>query len=199
MFEYKDMRVLKEVADGNDMAVVMDYIDNRLNKEKDKEGGNKGLPQLISNMEDFFSGRLPWGDDYKKGNVKIHPVLVINSRLFGVRGINYILQGKMRQRINESEILRQHKGEIGDLLVLDYDMLILVVAQSYKNFGGFQNLMFSYLTYVRKAPNMVGTCDSYRHYVMNKWEREMTEKDKKRLKFKLKRLLKSMLRGAHGG
>lgn len=75
--------------------------------------------------------------------------------------------------------MRQHKGEIGDLLVLDYDMLILVVAQSYKNFGGFQNLMFSYLTYVRKAPNMVGMCDSYRHYVMNKWEREMTEKDKK--------------------
>ena len=196
MFEYKDIRVLKEVADGNDMMVVMDYIDNRLNKEKDKDGGNKGLPQLISNMEDFFSGNQPWGDDYKKGNIKIHPVMIVNSRIFGVRGINYILQEKMRQRINDSEILRPHSREIGDLLVVDYDIMILVVAQNYNNFGGFQNLMFSYLTHVGKAQDIVGKCDSYRHYVMNKWEREMTEKDKKALKIKLKRLLRTMMRDA---
>lgn len=196
MFEYKDMRVLKEVADGNDMALVMDYIDNRLNKEKDKEGGNKGLPQLISNMEDFFSGKRPWGDDYKKGNIKIHPVMVVNSRIFGVRGINYILEEKMKQRINDSEILRPHSREIGDLLVLDYDMMILVVALNYKNFGGFQNLMFSHLTHIKKSQDMAVRCDSFRHYVMNKWEREMTEKDKKVLKIKLKRLLKTMLKEA---
>ncbi len=199
MFGYKDIRVLKEVADGNDMMAVMDYIDNRLNKEKDKDGGNKGLPQLISNMEDFFSGKQPWGDDFRKGNIKIYPVMVVNSRIFGVRGINYILQKKMRQRINDSEILRPHSREIGDLLVLDYDIMILVVAQNYNNFGGFQNLMFSYFAYARKSKDMVRRCGSYRHYVMNKWEREMTEKDKELLKIKLKILLKTMVRDACRG
>jgi hypothetical protein len=194
MFEYKDMRVLKEVAEGNDMIAVMGYIDDRLNKEKGKEGGNKGIPQLIRDMEEFFSGKLPWGQDFRGGNIKIHPVLVVNSRFFGVRGINYILQQKMIQRISESDILRNHTKEIGDLLVLDYDILFLVVAQSYKNISNFQDLMFSYLTHIRKTQDVYERCDSFRHYVMNKWEGTMTKKSQKRLRYSLKRIMQNMMR-----
>lgn len=198
LFEYKDMRVQKEVADGNDMAVVMNYIDDRLNKEKGKDGGNKGLPQLISDMEDFFLGKQPWVNDCRKRNIKIHPVLVVNSRLFGVRGINYILQQKMRQRILESEVLKEHSKEIGNLLVMDYDMLILVVVQTNKDFGRFQNLLFSYLTHVGKAHEMVDRCDSFRHYVMNKWEGKMTKKSERQLMHNFKRVVKEMTKEPYG-
>lgn len=34
MFEYKDMRVLRDVADGNDMNLLMDFVDDRLNKKR---------------------------------------------------------------------------------------------------------------------------------------------------------------------
>lgn len=91
MFEYKDMRVNRKVADGGNMNQMMDFIDNRLNKKKGETGGNKGLPQLVSNMEDFFTGKAPWKEYYGKGKVIVHPIIVINSRLFGVRGINYIM------------------------------------------------------------------------------------------------------------
>lgn len=193
MFEYKDMRVHRKISDGGDMNQMMDFIDDRLNKEKGKTGGNKGLPQLVSNMEDFFTGKHPWKECYGKGKVIVHPIVVVNSRLFGVRGINYIMQHKLHQRILESKILREHIDKIGDLLVVDYDMLILVAAWSYKDFRKFHYLLHSYLTHVKKGQDMVRRCTSYRYYVMNKWELEMTEKDKKKFEHGYKKVVKAML------
>lgn len=198
MFEYKDMRVQRDVAEGNDMNLLMDFIDDRLNKDRGVAGKNKGIPQLVRNMEDYFLGAQPWGLDYRKGNVKIHPVLVVNSRLFGVRGINFILQKKMQQRIQESEILRQHNGLIGDFHIIDYDILVLVVAQAYKNFGYFQNIMNSYQGHLNSSSNMMIRCDSFRHFVMNKWEREMTAKDMRRFKLGMKRVVNSIMRIGNG-
>lgn len=193
MFEYKDMRVNRKVADGGNMNQMMDFIDNRLNKKKGETGGNKGLPQLVSNMEDFFTGKSPWKEYYGKGKVIVHPIIVINSRLFGVRGINYIMQHKLQQRILESEILREHIDEIEDLLIVDYDMMILVASWSYKNFRKFHNLLYGYQTYVRKGRDIVTRCTSYRHYVMNKWELEKTKKDEKKFGYNYKKVLKAML------
>ena len=193
MFEYKDMRVNRKVADGGNMNQMMDFIDNRLNKKKGETGGNKGLPQLVSNMEDFFTGKAPWKEYYGKGKVIVHPIIIINSRLFGVRGINYIMQHKFQQRILESEILREHIDEIEDLLIVDYDMMILVASWSYKNFQKFHNLLYGYQTYVRKGRDIVTRCTSYRHYVMNKWELEKTKKDEKKFGYNYKKVLKAML------
>lgn len=198
MLEYKDMRVQRDVADGNDMKLLMDFIDDRLNKDKVVAGKSKGIPQLVRNMEDYFSGAQPWGLDYRKGNVKIHPVLVVNNRLFGVRGINYILKKKMQQRIQESVILRQHNDLIGDFQIIDYDILVLVVAQAYKNFGYFQNIMNSYQCHLNSSSSMMVRCDSFRHYVMNKWEGEMTVKDVRRFKLSMKRVVNSIIRIGNG-
>ena len=90
------------------------------------------------------------------------------------------MQQKLKQRILESEVLRGHVDDIGDLLVIDYDMLILVVSWAYKDHAQFHHLLYSYQTHVRKAQNMVTRCASYRHYVMNMWALEMTDKDKKK-------------------
>lgn len=193
LFEYKDMRVQRKAADGGDMNLLMDFIDDRLNKEKKTGGKNKGLPQLVNNMEDFFTGKYPWKEYNGKGKVLVHPIMVVNSRLFGVRGINYLMNQKLKLRILESEILKIHEKQIGDLLVIDYDMLILVASWSYKDHAQFHNLLYSYQTHVRKAQDIVIQCDSYRHYVMNKWEREMTEKDKKKFEVGYKRMVKAMI------
>ena len=103
------------------------------------------------------------------------------------------MQHKLRQRILESEILREHIDKIGDLLVVDYDMMILVASYSYKAFRKFHNLLYSYQTYVRKGQDMVKQCTSYRYYVMNKWELEMAKKDKKKFGQHYKKMIKAML------
>ena len=194
MFEFKDMRVMRDVADGSDMAKMMAFIDDRLNKEKQGAGKNKGLTQLVSDMESFYKGEKPWYGDYKRGNMRIHPILVVNSRLFGVRGINFILQRKLNQRIEESAILSNHKKEISDLVVMDYDMLVLVSAWSYKDFARFHHLYYSFITHIREAQQPINRCASFRHYVMNKWESEMTEMDKAKFKHGYKEVVRGMMK-----
>ena len=194
IFEYKDIRIHRKVSDGSDINLMMDFIDKRLNQEKGEMGGNKGLTQLISNMEDFFTGRKPWKEFHCKGRVIVHPIMVINSRLFGVRGVNYIMQRKMKQRIFESDVLREHINNIGDLLVIDYDMLILVASWSYKDFRKFQNILNSYQTYVRKGQDMLTRCASFRHFVMNKWEFELTKGKMKKFERNYKNVIKALVR-----
>lgn len=194
MFEFKDIRVSRDVADGSDMLKMMAFIDDRLNKEKQGKGRNKGLTQLVSDMEDFFKGERPWNDDYKKGNVIVHPILVVNSRLFGVRGINYIMQRKLNQHIAGSDVLSKHAREIGKLVVMDYDMFVLVSAWAYKDFAQFHNLCYSYITHIRKADDPVNRCASFRHYVMNRWELGMTDIDKHKFKHGYKEVVKGMMK-----
>ena len=193
MFEYKDMRVERRVSDGNDMNVVMEFIDDRLNKTKGIHGGNKGLPQLIRNMEDFFSGKTPWDGVHKKGSVKIYPVIVIHNRLFGVRGINYIMQEKMRHRIMESEVLREHVAEIGELLVVDMDMMILVSAKSNGSFTLFHQAIVGFQTHIKNGIGIYDKYDSFRNCVMNKWASEKSEKSDRKFKKGYKALVKRMV------
>lgn len=193
LFEFKDMRVQREAADGGNMDMLMNFIDDRLNKEKKTRGRNKGLTQLVNNMEDFFTGKHPWKEFYGKGKVVVHPIIVVNSRLFGVRGINYLMNQKLKLRIIGNEILKAHEKQIGDLLVIDYDMLILVASWSYKDFGQFHNLLYSYQTHVRNGRDMVTRCTSYRHFVMNKWEMGMKEKDKKKFECGYKKVIRNIM------
>lgn len=194
LFEYKDMRVSRKVADGSDINNMMDFLEDRLNKRKGASGGNKGLPQLVSNMEDFFSGKAPWGKSSGKGNIKIYPVLVVNSRLLGVRGINYIMQNKLRQRIMESEILRNHMNEIGELLVTDMDMMILVTAYSNGDFALFQRAFFGYQTHIKRPMNYYDRYDSFRNYLMNMWSEEKSVKQTRHFKKGYKALVKSIVK-----
>lgn len=182
MFEYKDMRVDRRVSDGNDMNTVMEFIDDRLNKTKGIHSGNKGLPQLIRNMEDYFSGKTPWEKIHKKRSVKVYPVIVIHNRLFGVRGINYIMREKMKHRIMESEVLREHVAEIGELLVVDMDMMILVSAKSNGCFTLFHQAVFGYQTHVKRGRGIYDRYDSFRNCVMNKWASEKSEKSDRKFK-----------------
>ena len=175
MFEYKDIRVDRNVSDASDMGVVMKYIDDRLNKEKDSQGGNKGLTQLIRNIEDYYTGKTPWAGMAEKGSITVSPVLVVNSRLFGVRGINFIMQKKMKHRIMESDVLRNHVDEIAELLVVDMDMMILVCAMSNNRFEFFQQTVFDYQTHTKNGRGPYDKFDSYRNYNMNKWAYNKTE------------------------
>ncbi len=198
-FEYKDMRVRKKVADGGDMTLLMGFIDDRLNKEKGATGGNKGLPQLVCNMEDFFLGKQPWGQNMPKQNIIVHPIIVVNNRMFGVRGINYLMQQKMRKRILENDVLKNHSGMIDDLQVLDYDILVLVVAHAYKHFGYFQRFLSLYQAHVNTALG-INRYDSFRHFSMNTWEQEKTAEGMKRFEYCYKQVVKSMaIRAILGG
>ena len=57
----------------------------------------------------------------------------------------------------------------------------------------FHHLYYSFITHVKKAQQPVNRCASFRHYVMNKWEREMTEMDKVKFKHGYKEVLRGVI------
>lgn len=95
---------------------------------------------------------------------------------------------------NKTILVTGHAGFIGSNLVnrLFHDMLILVASRAYRNHALFHNILYSYLTHLRKSKGSMKQYDSYRHYVMNRWEAEMTELDKKRFKTGYKHVVKGM-------
>ena len=182
LFEFKDMRVKGKVAEGSDMAEMIKFIDERLNHKKESAGeGNHGIPQLVRNMEDYYEGKIPDEKDYGKSKVKLHPILVVNSRMFAVRGINSIMQQMLDKRIEESEILRGHAAEIGGLLVVDFDMLLLTIVWCYHDSAEFHRLLYGYMTSLEKADNPIGKCNSFRSYAMKKFEDGMKDPKKKKI------------------
>lgn len=195
-FEFKDMRVSSDVADGNDIDALIEYLDDRLNHSKNGPGdSNSGLPQLVSNMEDYFKGKVPGEMDYDKGKVKLHPILVVNSRLFTVRGLNYIMQYKLAKHIQESAVLSEHEDEIGELLVLDYDMLLLTVVWCYHDSAEFHRLFYMYMHSVENASTPDARYNSFRSFAMTLFEKEMKDPMKKK-KFQkgFKRVVKKLLK-----
>lgn len=197
-FEFKDMKVRGDIASGNDMDELMTYLDKRLNyKKSGSKEGNKGIPQLVTFMEDFFENKVPSEKrDYRKAKKKLHPILVINDRVFTVRGINHIMQEKFINRIRESDILKSHVNEIESILVMDYDVLLLTIIWCYHDFAEFQRILNGYMTVLKKAKTPIEVCNSFRAYVMALFEKEMKNPVKKR-KFEngYKKVVNYLLKG----
>lgn len=182
MFEFKDMRVMKEVADGRDLKELLEYIDKRLNHKKDDSEGNKGIPQLVRDMEDYFKGQFPPEfKDWNRNRQRVHPILVINSRVFTSRGVNHILQIRMGERIEESEVLRQYKHRIDDLLIIDYDLLVILLSKIRGDVSQLLKLKRDYTNHTRRATEPMERYISFRSYVMRIWEKERNKKNDRKL------------------
>lgn len=173
IFESKDLKMRRGMEDGTDIDRVMTFMDEQLNKKKDNKKGNKGLTQLVQFMEEYFQGDFPdvYGCSKKpvKENMRVHPILVMSNRLFSVRGVNYVLQHKLNERIDESEILRQRKKQIEGLIVMDLDMMMFL-ASAKGGFTLFRNMMSSYLTQLRKGQQDYHEYSSFRFFTMNRLE-----------------------------
>lgn len=191
IFESKDLKMKRGMEDGTDIDRVMTFMDEQLNKKKDDKKGNKGLTQLVQFMEEYFQGDFPdvYGCPRKpvKENMRVHPILVMSNRLFSVRGVNYVLQHKLNERIDESEILRQRKKQIEGLIVMDLDM-VMFLASAKGGFTLFRNMMSSYLTQLRKGQQDYHEYSSFRVFTMNRLELMKNRGDNVIKSDKMKRL-----------
>lgn len=193
MFEMKDLHVPKEVADGHDISRLIHYVDVNLDHLKDENDGDKGIPQLIRDMEDYFCGKFPNEKDFHKSNVKVHPILVVSDRIVSIRGFNWMMEDRMRSRINNSQILSAHSERINHLLVIDIDMLIMSAVVAHHNFAYFSYMMNSYFRNVLTSENVFAQNESFRNYWMNRLDSIMKPQDRERFKQNVKRVVKALI------
>lgn len=195
MFEMKDLHVPKEVADGHDINKLVDYVDMNLDHPKDDNNGNKGIPQLIRDMEDYFCGKFPNEKDCHKHNVKVHPILVVSDRIVSIRGFNWMMEDRMRRRINSSQMLSARSEEIEHLLVIDIDMLIMSAVMAHHNFAYFSYMMNSYSRNTLTSQDVFAQNESFRNYWMNRWDANMKPRDRELFKQNVKRLVRTLMSG----
>lgn len=168
LIEFKDMLINKKVKDSLDIEDFINLLKDRLNKQKkEKKGKNKGIPQIIKNMEDIFSNSFHY-DNCQICNLKLYPILIIDNRLLSLNGINYILNQWFQEQIDQSPILSNHKKQIMPLVIIDFDFLILL-SNSFKNrLGKLFSLFHSYQRYIQKYAGSLEEYISFRNFVLNR-------------------------------
>lgn len=172
LFEFKDMLINKNVKDSENIEQFVDYIKERLDCEKvEKSNGkqktkNKGIPQLINNIDDILSGRFESDKKINSDTIRIYSILIIDNRLISLNGINYIMDKWFQKRINQNINLNKYRNQIMPLLVFDYDFLILLSLSLKNQFGKFVSLYHSYQNYLKNSYDFY-KYTSFRNYVLN--------------------------------
>lgn len=167
LIEFKDMLIRKDIKDSSDIEDFIDLLADRLNKKKHgSKTKNKGIPQIIKNMEDVFSNNFPDGK-YRVCNVKIYPILIIDNRLLSLNGINYILNEWFQERVEKSPILVNRRKQIYPLLIIDFDFLLLLSVTFKHRLGELITLFHSYQKYLKNAAGTLEEYVSFRNYVLN--------------------------------
>ena len=144
-------------------------------------------------MENYFQGKFPPEfQEWNRNRQKVQPILVINSRVFTSRGVNQILQDRMRERIEESEVLRLHKKRIDDLLVIDYDMLVILLSKIRGNFAQLIKLKREYQYHTKRATTPLERFVSFRGFAMRKWENERNKKNDRKIEKGFKEVTRNL-------
>lgn len=169
LFEFKDMLINKNVKDSNDIEDFIENMNCKLNTEKSKKDKkkNKGIPQLISNIEDILLKKFEYDNDYNISSLKIYPILIIDNRVFSLNGINYILNEWFQIRVKNNITIQQHQNQIMPLLVLDYDLLFIMTVALKNNFKEFVHLYHSYQAYLKRNKDTQLKFPSFRNYILN--------------------------------
>ncbi len=167
LIEFKDMLIRKDIKDSLDIEDFIDLLADRLNKQKHgKRTKNKGIPQIIKNMEDVFSNNF-LNDNYQVCNIRIYSILIIDNRLLSLNGINYILNEWFQEQIEKSSILVNRRKQIYPLLIIDFDFLLLLSNSFKHRLGELITLFHSYQKYIRNAAGTLEEYISFRNYVLN--------------------------------
>lgn len=121
LFEYKDYLLSAKVKEQNSFAALEKEL-----KKKFVQGdkGNKGVRQLVQAIKELLtdSFRLKIGT-YKRNKIKIHPVLVVQDRIFDSPGMRYLLDLWLKNEL-AAEIDMDSLHQIKPLVVTTLDSLI---------------------------------------------------------------------------
>lgn len=180
LFEYKDMLIDKNKKDSDNINTFINYLKNRLDQEKTtgkSKQKNKGIPQIINNINDIFLNQFESDRGLKLDSIKIYPILIIDNRIISINGINYILNEWFNEKIQTNTHLKTRQKQIMPLLVIDFDFLTILTFALKNQFGTFITLYHSYQNYLKRN-NDIQKYPSFRNYILNNHKISITSNQK---------------------
>lgn len=143
LFEFKDLLLSADIKYSNDAEKIKNGIKEKL--EETKEGQGKGITQLINTIIKIKSG---YYNDIGVDNVNVdelffYPIIVHTDITLESHGVNYFLNSRMKELINEGL-----KAKVKNLVLLNFDTLVIMQDYFENSKIELKECIESYLNYV---------------------------------------------------
>ena len=122
LFENKDILVRADIKSSSDIEKIKKLLDKKFVHDGDR---HVGIGQLITSIEQIVNKVFPY-DDYanQKNNLSIYPILLVSDRVFEIPGMNYLLNKRYNELVQERLGDKYNPSLIKPLTFIDIDTLI---------------------------------------------------------------------------
>ncbi|QIE59297.1 hypothetical protein G5B37_06885 [Rasiella rasia] len=122
LFENKDILVRADIKSSSDIEKIKKLLDKKFVHDGDR---HVGIGQLITSIQQIINKTFAY-DDYanQKNNLSIYPILLVSDRVFEIPGMNYLLNKRYNELVQERLGNMYNPSLIKPLTFVDIDTLI---------------------------------------------------------------------------
>jgi len=122
IFESKDILISKESKQSTDFRILREEL--RLKLYENEKGKSKAVKQLAENIRKLLNGEADYDKNFPVKKGIIFPVLVVHYRMFNAAGLNNIVNGWFRNKLEQLKEEGLDISKVQDLILIDIDTLI---------------------------------------------------------------------------
>jgi hypothetical protein len=163
LFEYKDVILNAKIKHSYDFEKIKDEISIKM--ISNQKGSQKGITQLFNSISKIKNEEYNEVDNYSQlKDCIIYPIIVFTDFSFNLPGVNYFLNKKFREMIENSELKDKHK--IKDLTLIDLDTFLKFQDLFREKKLKINNCLNEYCNYTKTGLdifNKIGTFNIFLH------------------------------------
>lgn len=139
LFENKDVLVRANIKSSSDIEKIKKLLDKKFVHDGDR---HVGIGQLITSIQQIVNKTFVY-DDYanQKNNLSIYPILLVSDRVFEIPGMNYLLNKRYEELVQERLGNMYNSSLIKPLTFIDIDTLIFWAPHLKEKDRNFRDLL----------------------------------------------------------
>tara|TARA_R110002033_G_scaffold102486_1_gene150438 strand:- start:1429 stop:3111 length:1683 start_codon:yes stop_codon:yes gene_type:complete len=139
LFENKDILVRADIKSSSDIEKIKKLLDKKFVHDGDR---HVGIGQLITSIQQIVNKTFAY-DDYanQKNNLSIYPILLVSDRVFEIPGMNYLLNKRYNELVQERLGNMYNPSLIKPLTFVDIDTLIFWAPHLKEKDRNFRDLL----------------------------------------------------------
>lgn len=139
LFENKDVLVRADIKSSSDIEKIKKLLDKKFVHDGDR---HVGIGQLINSIEQIVNKQFPY-DDYanSKNNLSIYPILLVSDRIFEIPGMNYLLNNRYNELVQERLGDKYNPSLVKPLTFIDIDTFIFIAPHLKAKNRNFRDLL----------------------------------------------------------
>ena len=127
LIEHKDVLIAEKKKQESDIDVIIEAVAEKICREKTKDKGRKGGPQLLNTMDGIFVNDTmqPYDADAKKADW-VYPVVTVVDSAFSALGVAFATVRKFCEFSQNYETINQELTHVLPITIIDIDTLFII-------------------------------------------------------------------------